>query len=598
MLVLAPLAAAAPSSVHVELVVSADRAVWQPKGGPLAGTLTLRDVSPRMALLAAAPRRESAVVPAGYLAATWSSLIPRSTRAATKGKRVTNGLLAFGAGGERSLVPVQLELTGSYPDGSRLVFRIRPLTRTGHRTDTLGTRKRTIDDVTLLVDPSITDRLKAFWSALLQAFGDLPTRVPENPTSSGQDGTTIFSAGSSGDPDYRGPARATFSDEPGWVGITRQNWDAAGGSYTSDLSEGLAAGATAVDFRGTQYVGLAIFDHAFSGTIRFDATETSPGTTGRVGNLAVFRVSAGQFAANAFEFGGVDMRGSTLERLDVNGSLFQAIDLTDTTLGSADDPVGRSSVRGSVFRDATANRDNDDSHDGKGATFVATDFTGVEFDGAALRGSTITSTTFQATSFTDVDLSASRITGDSADPGGRFQPTFDGSVFANTKLDGAILENVSFAGVDFSGGLSLDGAILRNVDFSGATGLQFVDWTTVTLDGNVYGLSSVASQLSTELRDHPEYLRSITFDGQVPRIDFVTGFDVQPGTAFLIDPATGVRLQDDGNGRYTPVDPASGARLLDVYGDPLIWSAEAGLTDPLGNRYAVDYGTGRVEGPI
>jgi hypothetical protein len=33
---------------------------------------------------------------------------------------------------------------------------------------------------------------------------------------------------------------------------------------------------------------------------------------------------------------------------------------------------------------------------------------------------------------------------------------------------------------------------------------------------------------SMNFRDHPEYLRSLTFDGKAPEIDAETGFDVDP----------------------------------------------------------------------
>jgi hypothetical protein len=116
-----------------------------------------------------------------------------------------------------------------------------------------------------------------------------------------------------------------------------------------------------------------------------------------------------------------------------------------------------------------------------------------------------------------------------------------------------------------------------------------------TIDGNVYGLSFYEGELN--LAD-PSYLRSVTFDGEVPEIDEATGFDTEPDTGYLIDPATGVRLErDEISGNLNPVDPETGSQLTDSWGDPLIWSADTGLTDPLGNPYQVDMETGELIGP-
>lgn len=586
---------AAPSSAQVELVVSADRAVWQPKGGALKGTLTLRDVSPRMAVFALAPRTETAVVPAGQLASYWSKLFKKSTAKATKGKRVTNGLVEFGAGDDRRLIPVQLELVGSFKDGSRLVFRVRPLKQTTHRTDTLGTKGATFDDVTILVDPSITDFLKSLWNALFGTFTSDP-QIPDDPVVEAANGDKIFNAVADpvDDDGYAGEQFVRYRNMNEWVAAAQGNWDAAGGGYQSDLDVTTLGGATFARFTGNQYEGLALFDHTFNGEVSFEPAAGS----GTVVGSALYKVSVGSLSIANTDAGGMNMRGLNAGDVSIQGTALVSADLTGARLGVQD---ARSTVTNSVLRDVSANVAGDDGvTDGlNGASygFANVDFVGVAFDGVTLRSGVVAGSTFQACSFDGVDLSASAIVGADAAPGGRFQQTFDGSVFRDSKLEGSRLENVSFAGVDFSGGVSLDGAILKNVDFTGAVGLQFVDWTTVTLDGNVYGLSSVATQLSTELRDNPEYLRSLTFDGAIPEIDPQTGFDVQPGTALLIDPASGVRLERASNGELAPVDPATGDRLTDVYGDPLIWSADRGLTDPLGNRYAVDYTTGEVVGP-
>lgn len=345
---------------------------------------------------------------------------------------------------------------------------------------------------------------------------------------------------------------------------------------------------------------LAVFGIAPTGILAVGAWTFGLSTgTQEVTNSAFFEVS---FALNAsgVEFGGLNLRGSEIAGGTIQNSLFSGIDMTGFSFNGQDD--ARVAVRGSVFEnvrtDVNPSRDGATDRLGGPFSIANADFTGVAFQDAKLAGATIDSGTFNACSFATVDLSGATVTGDDASPGGRFQPTFDGSIFAGTSLDGARFENVSFAGVDFSGGgVSFDGVTLKNVDFTGAVGLQFVDWTTVTLEGNVYGLAEVAPQLAGQLQEHPEYLRSLTFDGQIPAIDPDSGFDVQPGSALLIDPSSGVRLERDAQGSFVPVDAQTGEPLVDQRGDPLIWTESRGLTDLAGQPWAVDYDTGDPVGP-
>lgn len=575
-------AGAAPKTVAVELVVSAGRAVWQPKAGPLNGTLTLRDVSPRMAVLAVAPARQAAVLPAGTLAETWARLVPRSRASATKGKRITNAVVAFGTGADRRLVPVQLELVGSYRDGSRLAFRLRPLPQRTHRVDTLGSKKRTLEDVTILVDPAITDAIKALWNALLDWTWSKAHDVPPNPISgSGVPDETEFDGyfPGSADPDSQENAITNAFDRDN---VFRSNQEAAGypGSATIDRLAVFGIAPTGILDVGRWTFGLS------SGTQE-------------VTNSAFFEVSF-TLNANGVEFGGINLRGSEIAGGTIQNSLFSGVDMTGFSFNGQDD--ARVAIRGSVFEDVRTdvNPARDGATDRLGGPFSVAnaDFTAVSFQDAKLAGATIDSGTFNACSFATVDLSGATVTGDDAAPGGRFQPTFDGSIFAGTILENSRFENVSFAGVDFSGGgVSLDGATLKNVDFTGAVGLQFVDWTTVKLEGNVYGLAEVAPQLAGQLQAHPEYLRSLTFDGEIPAIDPDSGFDVQPGTALLIDPSSGVRLERNAQGTFVPVDAETGEPLVDQRGDPLIWTESRGLTDLAGQPWAVDYDTGDPIGP-
>ncbi|MEZ5098528.1 MAG: pentapeptide repeat-containing protein [Thermoleophilia bacterium] len=544
-----------------------------------------------MAVLAVAPRREAAVLPAGVLPAAWAQLVPRSRAKATRGRRITNGLIALGRGGDRRLVPVQLELVGSYRDGSRIAFRVRPLRRTGHPVDRLATRTRAYDDVSILVDPSVTDAIKAVWNALYgwtwsKAFGIPPDPVtnPDAPA-----GSETFNGGSLGY--YPGTADPVdgFTPKIGRAQrtILDSNWEASG--YTVDGATGQSATVdrfTVYPFDpGRPGVGI--------GCCRFG---TASGIQ-EVTNSSVYRASF-VLDANGVEFGGLGLRGSQVTAGTVVNSLFSGVDMTGISfLGTADDRV---SVRGSVFEDVKTSLDpsRGDVTDRAGGPFSIqnTDFTAVAFDNVELASGTIQSGTFQACSFQDVDFSGSAIAGGSdASPGGRFQPTFDGSIFEDVSFDGATLKDVSFAGVDFSAGkVSFEGATLTNVDFTGATGLQLIDWSTVTIEGNVYGLEEVGSLL--DVRDHPEYLRTITFDGVVPEIDPQSGFDVEPATGYLIDPGTGVRLERDSVGALIPVDPETGEPLTDQYGDPLLWTPDRGVTTTDGQPVEIDYATGEVAG--
>ena len=166
----------------------------------------------------------------------------------------------------------------------------------------------------------------------------------------------------------------------------------------------------------------------------------------------------------------------------------------------------------------------------------------------------------------------------------------------SVSFDGAELRNVSFEEADFTGGgVTFDGARLSNVDFTGASGLQYIDWSRVTIDGPVYGLASVAHLI--DIAEHPEYLRSFTVDAERPGIDADTGYDISPAHDFLIDPATGVRLERAENGALRPVDD-SGQELTSPEGNPLEY-ARGQLYDPMTNfEYRVDYETGRLDARV
>jgi pentapeptide repeat protein len=170
---------------------------------------------------------------------------------------------------------------------------------------------------------------------------------------------------------------------------------------------------------------------------------------------------------------------------------------------------------------------------GQSIVFNNTDFTFVTFQNVDFGDAAAFSTTFQACGLQDVDFRAAQISGRSPTTrGDTFEPTFDNSIMEGVSFDGATLANVSFRGVDFSGGgNTFNGATLENVDFTGATGLQNIDWEKVNVTGNVYGLAEYAERMRLE---DPSYVRSLTFDGVVPEIDPDTGWDIDPETGYLM----------------------------------------------------------------
>ena len=193
-------------------------------------------------------------------------------------------------------------------------------------------------------------------------------------------------------------------------------------------------------------------------------------------------------------------------------------------------------------------------YDGASTRFRNLDFESVLFERVSLQKAEITGTTFQGCGLSSVDLRGASIVGTATDPGDPFDPTFADSILEDVKLDGAHLENVSFRDAHFGKGVTLGYATLKNVDFTGAEGLQNIDWSTVSIEGPVYGLEPVLGTISW--RDHPEYLRTFTNDDGVrPWVDGESDYDVDPATNVLTDPATGVRLDRTDQGELRPIDP-------------------------------------------
>lgn len=567
-------------SVDVQFAVSSERAIWRPTARG-RGRLRLDDVSPRMAMMTHAPRRRAAVVPAHMLSANWRTLF-RATRG------TTNVVLSGRSGDRRIMVPLRARLASQRDLSSGMRFAVRPLRGPGLQLDRLGHRRLVIEDPTLLIDPTVTDAIKAMWAALVSFFGGDTFDVPDNPTY--PDGNGVVHYDGSGV--YKGPGNTTITSASVWETLQTQALDAAGewsGSLDGEL-----------EFGGSRYDGLALFDGDF-GTITFSSNETD---TVRVTNSALFGLTAEGLTLDGADFGGVNMRGLLAGEVEINGSLLQSTDVTGSAWGSAASGAERGAINNSAFVDVDGNVDRTDpsgqpdpySGTAASVTWTNLDFTAVSFSGVTLPDALVTGTTFQGCGLQNVDFSGATFNGAATPEGSRFQPTFDNSILEDFTLDGATFENVSFRGVDFSGGgVTLDGATLNNVDFTGATGLQSIDWTTVDVEGPVYGLASVASELGLD-SDQTQYLRSITFDGIRPAIDPDTGFDVDPVGRYLIDPATGVRLVEF-DGELVPVNPRTGEQLEDPQNGHGLTYENGRLYDPqnINEIFEVDYTTGELE---
>ena len=577
-----------PAGVSVEIVLTAREARWRPGRRSGTGTLTLDGVAPRMAVMAAAPRREVAVMPASLLGANWSRLFKESNG-------TTNAVLSVTLRGRRALVPVRLDLVRRHRTGERFTFRVTPLKHTAHRVDRLGGRPLVLRDPTLLVDPTVTDAIKAMWNALLSFFAGQDFGVPPNPSSRTADGGIAYDNGGI----YDGPSQDTVTTEDAYVALERQILDAAG-PWSGEIADG---GDLA--FSGSSYSGLALFNGPDFGGVSFSPT----GERIVVTNTALFEVTASSVTFENADVGGANLRSLTAGNLTMSNTVFQSVDVTGAVLGSGTSEQ-RNSISNSAFIDVRGDRIVNDS-DGNpdrasraleqtdvGVTVSATDFTSVTFEDVSFQKGLFRGSTFQGCGLQNMDFSGASFVGDAPSAnGGSFQPTFDNSIMEGVKFDNATLTDVSFAGVDFTGGgVTFDGARLNNVDFTGATGLQFIDWSNVTIEGNVYGLEQYGHEIG-DLQD-PSYLRSITFDGEVPRIDPDTGYDIQPGTDFLIDTGTGARLERTASGPLVPVDPVTGEQLTDpATGDPLIFEPGGVFNPATGQEFSVDYATGQLEGP-
>jgi uncharacterized protein YjbI with pentapeptide repeats len=565
-----------PHRIPVEVVLTAREARWSPGRRRGRGRLTLDRISPRMVMMARAPRRELAVVPASMLGANWHRLFRRQ-----HGK--TNVVLSVPVNGTPRLFAARVDLVARRKAGDRMTFRVLPLKRTAHRALPMGRSPHAWEDATLYVDPTVTDAIKAMWQQLLAFFAGETLAVPDNPTTRTGNTLTYRNRGV-----YAGPETADVSSAAAW----QQVEDQILGAWVGDLTHSLF-------LRATDYKGLALFNHDFT-TVAFDAV--SPPLDVKVRDLALFESTADTLSFIRTEVGSANMRGLTARTLTVANSAFDTVDLTGSAIGDASAKT-RSSITNAAFVNVETNRRVTDAsgnpdtatrtlESGAPIVFRNTDFVSVSFQNVDFKGAGASSTTFQGCGLQNVDFKGAQMGGQSpAERDNTFEPTFDNSILEGVSFDGANLKNVSFNNVEFTGS-TFNGATLENVDFTGATGLQNIDWTKVSITGNVYGLAQYVNLLDV---DNPRYIRSLTFDGKVPEIDPVTGYDIEPGSkGYLIEPRSGVRFNPD---TLEPIDPETGNPMQDPQtGQPLVFDTHSGLLINLdtGREFRVDYETGRL----
>jgi uncharacterized protein YjbI with pentapeptide repeats len=579
-----------PSRIRVDLGLTATQARWTPgrKGG--TGRLTFTGIAPRMAMVAIAPRRELADVPAATIASNWRKLFGADLK--------TNAILGAKVGGRSRLFAVELKLLDHTTSGSEMHFAVTPLRSTQNHPARLGRKRLTLDSPTLVVDPVVTDAVRALWTLLASLFtpaDPAPATPPADPVTVQQrGGPTVFETDGG---TYAGTDGTVVDTTAGRIAAQTANLNALGATF-----DPLTNPEPDVTFGTGDIRGAALFGANFG-----DVLISGPGNGSQtVRDFAIYDARVNDLSVVNADVGGVNLRATDITSFNAANSAFQTVDLTGASLG---DQSARSSVSNSVFIDVSSNRSvtggdgQPDAVNGRtafdGTRFDSIDFSSVSFLNADFAGASINSTTFQGCGLSNFDFTGAAITGETGtttDQAGNsfstLQPSFENSILDTVKFDGAKIANVSFAGVDFSQGVSLDGAHLENVDFTGAIGLQFVDWSTVTVDGPVYGLAQFGDDIGT--LSNQDDLRSFSTDGALPEIDPATGYDVQYGTGFLVDPATGVRLARVGfGGGLVPIDPTTGKPMVDPEsGSEIEWTG-SGLLDPsTGAPVDVDYFSG------
>lgn len=583
-----------PARIRVDLGLTAKQARWTPGKKAGRGRLRVTGIEPRMAMVAIAPRRELADLPAAVVASNWRRLFGAD--------RKTNAILGARLDGRTRLFAVELKLLSHTKSGSRMRFAVTPLRSTQNHPARLGRKPLTLQDPTLVVDPVVTNAVKALWSFLSSLFttaDPAPATPPADPVNVVRPGgpTEFQTDGGT----YAGTDGVVVDSAAGRIAAQTANLEALGATF-----DPLTNPEPDITFGTGDIRGAALFGASFG-----DVLISGPGNGSQtVRDFAIYDANVNDFSLVNADVGGANFRATDFASFNAANSAFETVDFTGASLG--DQSGARSSVSNSVFIDVSSNRSVTggdglpDAVNGKtafdGTRFDSIDFSSVSFLNADFAGSTVNSTTFQGCGLSNVDFTGASITGETGtttdQSGATFstlQPSFENSILDTVTFDGATIANVSFAGVDFSQGVSLNGAHLQNVDFTGAIGLQFVDWSTVTVDGPVYGLAQYGDQIGT--LSSQDDLRSFSTSGALPEIDLATGFDVQFGTGYLIDPASGVRLAREGfGGGLVPIDPSTGQPMVDPEsGSEIEWTG-GGLIDPqTGAPVEVDYFTGIPE---
>jgi len=602
----------------VQLALRAGSGSWRTALGGTRAELRLDQVSRETTVIATSPRFGYSFVGLGSLQSDWKAFASRS------GGWVDGSLATSGKAGSR-LYAMRLRLVNVNAGGTRGQLRFvaeRAPRGTARYRAWPGPDALELRDVTVLVSadswihepglqsqsgtgvavgdaPTITDQIRALWQSLLAFFLGNDSVIPPNPTSL-PDGTGQLTF-DNGDGVWAGPQSAPVDTPRRWQAVQQENLDeGAPKEWTGDLGEN----SPDLSFTGSRYGtdgdGVpAVFDHDW-GTLVWQAAKNA---VADIPKVAVFDSSARSVTFDHAEVGAANFRALVTDTLTVSDSGFNRVDLTGAEITGTG---GESTIRDSVLSGLTADRrvlsdknvrDRATERLDTGKSFLAnkTDFVNTRFQNSDFNIAQFRDTTFRGCALDNVDFDNAKFSGtDPADnPDDRFQPTFDNSEFEKVDFDGAQLTNVSFAGADFSGGdVSLDGAKLDDVDFTGAIGLQDVDWTKVTVDGPVYGLAQYGHLLTL---DDPADLRSITFDGDRPKVDPDTGFDIQPHTDYLIDPESGVRLERGTFGELVPIDPRTGEPLRDPgNGEPLAYENRELINPTTGEHFEINYDTGEL----
>ena len=236
-------------------------------------------------------------------------------------------ILALQLEGRRQLVPFRARLLDGHPH-RELRLAVSPLRQGAHELDELGSKPATYEGVTLLVDPTITDAITALWNSLVAFFSDKSYDLPPNPTYVDEDGHTYFVDGF--DPEheraatYKGPTSGDITNAADRARIQNEVADQSG-VFSPFERDGLLSWV----MNGDRYDGVALFDGA-------QAVVVDPSRASRVEvtNSAVFGMSLARLDFRNADVGGLNLRGTAADRVTIENSAFDMVDVTGAALGS------------------------------------------------------------------------------------------------------------------------------------------------------------------------------------------------------------------------------------------------------------------------